>query len=225
MHHIDFWFDVISPYAHLAFHRLPTELKGLSYSVRYRPALFAGLLKHHGQLGPAEIPAKKLWTFRQVNWLAQHHGIALQAPSTHPFNPLAILRLLLQAGPGDGSCNRHQAEQALAHVWQSGGQDACADNRIQTLAAGLLNNDHVAPSAKAQLLANGEEAIRLGIFGVPSFVCQGQVFWGADALPMLKEFLHGSPWFSSTCWTQAAPSDGVQRRAAVANMPSQGIPT
>jgi DSBA-like thioredoxin domain len=70
LHEIDFFYDPISPYAHLAFERLPQALMGLSVVVRYKPVLFAALLKVHGQLGPAEIPAKRDWTYRQVLWLA-----------------------------------------------------------------------------------------------------------------------------------------------------------
>ncbi|EWS58967.1 DSBA-like thioredoxin domain protein [Methylibium sp. T29-B] len=83
---ITFWFDPISPYAHLAFERLPQALEGCSYVVDYRPVLFAGLLKQWGQLGPAEIGPKRDWTYRQVVWLAHRHGIDLQLPAVHPFN-------------------------------------------------------------------------------------------------------------------------------------------
>jgi len=69
------------------------------YYHAYRPVLFAGLLKNWGQKGPAEIEPKRAWTFRHVHWLAQHHGIAMQTPAQHPFNPLAHLRLLLACAP------------------------------------------------------------------------------------------------------------------------------
>ena len=74
MKHITFYLDFISPYAYLAFEQLPKALEGLSYSVRYRPVLFAGMLKHYGQLGPAEIAPKRDWTYRQVLWLAHTMG-------------------------------------------------------------------------------------------------------------------------------------------------------
>ena len=93
MKHLTFWFDVISPYAYLAFERLPQALEGLSCRVHYQPVLFAGLLGHWGQKGPAEIEPKRAWTFRQVAWLAHRHRVALQTPAQHPFNPLALLRL------------------------------------------------------------------------------------------------------------------------------------
>ena len=66
MKSLSFWFDPISPYAYLAFEHLPQALEGCSYVVDYRPVLFAGLLGHWGQLGPAEIEPKRAWTFRQV---------------------------------------------------------------------------------------------------------------------------------------------------------------
>src|SRR5688500_19491315 len=99
MKRITFWLDFISPYAYLAFEHLPQALEGLSYEVEYRPVLFAGLLKHHGQLGPAEIPGKREWTYRQVLWHAHAHGIPMQMRAVHPFDPLRLLRPALAHGP------------------------------------------------------------------------------------------------------------------------------
>jgi DSBA-like thioredoxin domain len=106
MKHITFYLDFISPYAYLAFERLPIALQGLSYQVTYKPVLFAALLNHHGQLGPAEIAPKRTWTYRQMLWLAREHGVPMQAPASHPFNPLALLRLAVACGK-DGACNRY----------------------------------------------------------------------------------------------------------------------
>ena len=95
MKRIEFWFDPVSPFAYLAFERLPDALVGCSYEVTYRPLLFAGLLAHWGQKGPAEIEPKRAWTFRHVHWVAQHHGIPMDTPLQHPFSPLPLLRLHL----------------------------------------------------------------------------------------------------------------------------------
>src|SRR5690606_26909946 len=100
IHDITFWYDPISPYAYLAFETLPAALMGLSVRVRYRPVLFAALLKAHGQLGPAEIPGKREWTYRQIAWLAHCQGVRLDLPATHPFNPLPLLRLALATAAG-----------------------------------------------------------------------------------------------------------------------------
>src|SRR5438105_8475545 len=116
MKHITFYLDFISPYAWLAFEELPQALMGLSYSVTYKPLLFAALLKHHGQLGPAEIPAKRDWTYRQVQWLAHSKGRTLDMPAAHPFNPLGLLRLAL-ATDAQGQPNRYVCETLFRHVW------------------------------------------------------------------------------------------------------------
>jgi len=201
MKHITFYLDFISPYAYLAFEKLPEALIGHSYSVSYKPLLFAALLKHHGQLGPAEMPGKREWTYRQVLWLARQNGVDLQLPAQHPFNPLALLRLALACSES-GAPNRHVCETIFRHVWQGGG-DAADAQRLQALTKQLApTHDSNEALVKAQLRANTEEAIAKGVFGVPTLEVDGKLFWGLDALPMLKAFLDADPWFD-TAWDAA----------------------
>ena len=212
MKHITFHFDVISPYAYLAFEKLPEALKGLSYRVDYRPVLFAGLLKHHGQLGPAEIAPKRDWTYRQVLWLANAHGIPLQLPAAHPFNPLALLRLALACGR-DGLVNRFVAESVFRHAWR-GGADAADAQRLAALRAQLQpQRDPASEEVKAELKSNTEAAIARGLFGVPTCEVDGRLFWGFDGLPMLRDYLEGGDWVASGAWEQAAalPTGQVRR--------------
>ncbi|GAB3645718.1 2-hydroxychromene-2-carboxylate isomerase [Ramlibacter alkalitolerans] len=211
MKHITFHFDFISPYAYLAFEKLPEALKGLSYRVDYRPVLFAAMLKHHGQLGPAEIAPKRDWTYRQVLWLAHAHGIPLQLPAAHPFNPLGALRLALACGQ-DGLVNRYVAETVFRHVWR-GGADAADAQRLAELRALLQPpRDPADEAVKAELKANTEAAIARGLFGVPTCEVDGRVFWGFDALPMLREYLEGNAWFAGGAWEQAADLPTGQTR-------------
>lgn len=222
-HQITFWYDPISPYAHLAFERLPEALMGLSVDVRYRPVLFAALLKAHGQLGPAEIPGKRDWTYRQVRWLAHHHGVQLDLPAAHPFNPLALLRLGLATATDDapGETNRYVTEQLFHHVWH-GGAEATDPARLAALQA--LLQDHMAQrqrawvepdsdTVKQRLRANTDAALAAGVFGVPTLVCDGRLFWGQDALPMLRGFLDGDAWFDGPDWSAAAVLPAGVRRA------------
>ena len=213
MKQITFYLDFISPYAYLAFEQLPAALQGLSYSVDYKPLLFAGLLKHHGQLGPAEIQPKRDWTYRQVLWLAHAHGIPLQMPQAHPFNPLPLLRLALACGR-DGKINRFVAETVFREVWRSGA-DAADPARLTALSQSLAPvRDPASDAVKGELKANADEAIALGLFGVPSLLVDGKLFWGFDALPMLRESLEGGGWFASGQWEQAAAvPTGIQRTA------------
>ena len=202
MKHITFYLDFISPYAWLAFEKLPQALKGISYSVTYKPLLFAGLLKHHGQLGPAEIAGKRVWTYRQVLWLAHEQGVALQLPARHPFNPLPLLRLAV-ACDAKGTPNRYVCETLFRHVW-CGGADAADESRLAQVTA-LLAPQRATGSVevKADLKAHTDEAIGQGVFGVPTIVVDGKLFWGLDALPMLRAYLLGSAWFDGPDWDAA----------------------
>lgn len=208
MKHLVFHFDVISPYAYLAFERLPEALVGCSYSVEYRPILFAALLKHHAHKGPAEIEPKRQWTFRHVAWLAHQHGIHLQAPAQHPFNPLAVQRLVVAAG-----ANRRVVEAAFKHVWLGGG-DPNDPARLTELRETLMPaRDADSDEVKAELRALTDAAVADGVFGVPTITCEGRHFWGLDALPMLSDCLQGGTWFDGPAWAEAgAPRAGVVRR-------------
>ena len=210
MKQITFYLDFISPYAYLAFEKLPQALMGHSYSVRYKPILFAALLKHHGQLGPAEMPGKRDWTYRQVLWHARQHGVDLQMPASHPFNPLELLRLAVACDETDEP-NRYVCETIFRHVWQ-GGAEASEAQRLAELTAKLAPARSAQDaSVKAALKAHTDEAIALGVFGVPSLEVDGKLFWGFDALPMLGAYLAGDPWFDGTWDAAATVPQGVRR--------------
>ncbi|MES2282649.1 MAG: 2-hydroxychromene-2-carboxylate isomerase [Pseudomonadota bacterium] len=215
MKHITFYLDFISPYACLAFEHMPEALAGVSHSVSYKPVLFAGMLKHYGQLGPAEIAPKRDWTYRQVLWLAHSKGIDLQMPLAHPFNPLGLLRLATAcSSPAEaGTPNRYVCETIFRHVWQ-GGADAADAQRLEVLSQQLAPQIQVqAEEAKALLKNNTEEAISKNVFGVPAFEVDGKIFWGMDALPMLRDYLTGSEWFAGDAWDGVCKVEtGVTRK-------------
>jgi len=212
MKQLTFWFDPISPFAYLAFERLPQVLEGLSIDMRYQPVLFAGLLKHWGQKGPAEIEPKRAWTFRHVHWIAHQHGIAMQTPAQHPFNPLPHLRLLVACAPQGGTPNRYVCETVLRDVWTRGG-DVAEPSRIAVLTQELAPRlDAASEAVKAGLKSASTRALAAGVFGVPTIEVDGRLFWGLDALPMLAAYLRGDPWFDGPDWQRAgAPRPGVVR--------------
>ena len=204
------YLDFISPYAYLAFEALPKTLMGVSHCMVYKPVLFAAMLKHHGQLGPAEIAGKREWTYRQVVWQAKQMGVTLDMPQAHPFNPLALLRLAI-ACSAEGEPNRYVCETIFKHVWQGG---AAADDvaRLEALTQQLAPQRSVdVPDVKEQLKANTEEAIARGAFGVPTCCVDDKVFWGLDALPMMRAYLDGDQWFDSAWDAAASIQQGVKR--------------
>ncbi len=199
MKHITFYLDFISPYAYLAFEELPRTLMGLSYMVTYKPVFLGALLRSNAMLGPAEVPPKRDWVYRHVQYLARQQGTVLQLPASHPFNPLGLLRLAV-ATDAKGLPNRYVCETLFRHVWV-GGADAADAERLAAITAELAPARSPTDEAvKAELTEHGAQAIALGVFGVPSFEVDGKVFWGLDALPMLRSYLQGDAGFDADGW-------------------------
>jgi 2-hydroxychromene-2-carboxylate isomerase len=196
---IHFYFDFISPYAWLGFDALPRALQGISHRVVHHPVLFAAMLKHHGHKGPAEMPGKRDWTYRQGLWLARQPGTPLQLPAVHPFNPLACLRLATACDPG-GEPNRYVCEHIFRHVWCTGLDAADPAGMAQLSCAMQPVQDPSGPHVKQALQEHTSAAIGAGVFGVPTWVVDGHLFWGQDALPMLRAFLQGDAWFDGPDW-------------------------
>jgi len=177
------YFDFVSPFAYICVHRLhelPADLQ-----IEYRPVLFAGLLGHWGQKGPAEIASKRRYTYRWCNWWAKRLGIAFRFPAGHPFNPLHHLRLAIACG------SKSEAVRRIFDVLWTSAEDPANPIAFAGLARSLgvdparLGNDDI----KDALRKNTELAAGRGVFGVPTFEVDGELFWGADSIEFLNAFL------------------------------------
>jgi 2-hydroxychromene-2-carboxylate isomerase len=178
-------FDVISPFAYLAFPRL-AELAQYA-QLEVVPVLLAGLLKHFGQLGPAEIAPKRRFTYRFTLWRARGLGMPMRFPPAHPFNPLAALRLIIAAGS-----DRRAAGTLLDAVFRDG-RDVSDPAVIGELAQVLGVSDPQAalsdPAVKQRLRDNTNWAAARGVFGVPTLLIGDELFWGHDAVDMALDYL------------------------------------
>lgn len=179
----DWYFDFISPFAYIAFTRLGRVSHALD--LHYHPVLFAGLLNHWEQKGPAEIPGKRVWTYRWCTWWAAQQGIPFSLPAVHPFNPLPYLRLAIAAGNTPPAILR--IFQAL---WTTG-----ADPGEPLQFAALAKSLEVDPlrlgdqAIKDALRVETEQAVAKGVFGVPTLIVDGELFWGADAMEFIEAYL------------------------------------
>jgi 2-hydroxychromene-2-carboxylate isomerase len=90
---VRFYFDYISSNAYLAWLELPKLAARYGAAVDPVPVLFAGLLEANGQLGPAEVPPKIHWMWKNNLRKAALLGVPLNPPAFHPFNPLLALRV------------------------------------------------------------------------------------------------------------------------------------
>lgn len=181
----DWYFDYVSPYPYLQlsrFDELPDDL-----IVKPHPVLFAALLDHWQSKGPAEIPAKRRHTYIYTRWLAEQRNVPFRGPPRHPFNPLALLRLTIAAG-----ATLDTVRTVYEHVYGEGNDGQDPDS-IAAVARKLGIADAGSVIAKQPikdaLRASTEAAIARGIFGVPTFVYGGEIFWGDDATPLFAAFL------------------------------------
>ena len=214
----DWYFDFISPFAYLQSEQLAAL--GPRVEVRYRPVLFAGLLGANGQKGPAEIPAKRAFTYRFVVWQAKRQGIALKFPPEHPFNPLPLLRLALVC-----DCRPEAVRTIFRFVWR--------DGRLPDLPIewAELTSDLGIPDAQARIAAadikdelrrNTEQAIARGVFGVPTLAIGSELFWGADATAMAADYVAAGCRFDDPEYARVAALPVGAERSDKRGKPARG---
>ncbi|MGN6579481.1 MAG: 2-hydroxychromene-2-carboxylate isomerase [Bordetella sp.] len=186
----EWFFDFVSPFAYLQleqFGALPPAL-----DVTPRPVVLGALLAHAGQKGPAEIAAKRVFTYRHVLFRAQTLGIALRMPPAHPFNPIRPLRLAIALG---GSLD--VVRRIFRHIWRDG-NDVASPEGFAALCDAMGYADGPkgveAQSVKDALRRHTEHAIELGVFGVPTFNLGGELFWGEDATGLFLHCLESGDW-------------------------------
>ena len=176
-------FDFISPFAYIGLHRLkklPADV-----AIEYRPVLFAGLLNHWGQKGPAELATKRRYTYRWSHWWAHSLGLPLRYPAAHPFNPLHHLRLAIACGS-----TPEAVRKIFDSVWTTGADPSDQKNFAALCSdLGVTADALASPAIKDTLRSNTDAAIKAGVFGEPTVEVDGELFWGADAMDFLRAFL------------------------------------
>ncbi|HEY1548617.1 MAG TPA: 2-hydroxychromene-2-carboxylate isomerase [Kofleriaceae bacterium] len=184
MSSIDFYFDFVSPYAYLAWTQIHALAARHGRDVRPIPVLFAALLGNSGTLGPAEIPLKRAYLYKDTKRIAATFNVPFAPPPTHPFNPLLALRV--------AGLDARTIDALFDAAW-AGGSGIDSAERV----AAIVGDDSLIaranePAAKARLREATDAAIAAGVFGVPTMIADGELFWGCDSLPHLERFLDGN---------------------------------
>lgn len=193
---VKFYLDPISPYVFLAWHAFKKITEENQLEVEYVPIFLAALLNHHGQKGPAEITDKRRYTFIDVYRLATKAGLDIVGPPTHPFNPLPPLRMATSI---DDNGQRKVFIEAMLNACWSEGKDI-SDYRVLITVANQVGFDGAQlrkksslKTTKERLIQNTQAAIDIGIFGVPTFEVDGEIYWGSDRLDFVVDASLGNP--------------------------------
>ncbi|KVH73295.1 2-hydroxychromene-2-carboxylate isomerase [Burkholderia ubonensis] len=202
------YFDFVSPFAYLQleqFERLPPTL-----TIEPRPIVLGALLAHWGQKAPAEIAAKRVFTYRHAQYRADRLGIPFRMPPAHPFNPIRPLRVAIAMG---GSLD--VIRRIFRHIWRDG-HDVASPEGFAALCDAVGYPEGVsavdAQEVKDALRAHTDHAIAHGVFGVPTFEWDGELFWGEDATAMFVDCVASRAWLDSPEVQRiSALPDGIRR--------------
>ncbi len=188
---ITWYFDFISPFSYFQCERLDQLPPGTE--IDFKPVLLAGLLKHWEHKGPAELPPKRRFTYRQALWIARREGIPFRAPPAHPFNPLSALRLAIALGS-----TPHVVRSIFRFIWAEGHRtdtDESWTKLIHRLNAPDADARIACDEVKTTLRSNTDGAIALGVFGVPTIVAGKELFWGYDMTDMASAYIKDAQGF------------------------------
>jgi 2-hydroxychromene-2-carboxylate isomerase len=183
---LDFWFDVVCPYAYLASTRVQALADEAGVPVRWRPVLLGGLLREHGanpDPNQATAPARKAVSDRDLARRAAELGVPLRFPANHPRRTVEAMRLVVSA-PADVV---PALAAALFRAYWVDGEDVSDPAVLERVGArfGVARTE----AARDVLRANTAEAAAAGVFGVPTFRVGDDLQWGVDRLPLVREAL------------------------------------
>jgi len=191
---LEFFFDYSCPFAYLGSTRVEALARLMDAELVFRPILLGGLFRAHGtpqRLFEAQVAAKASHNLVDMARWAKLYGVPLSMPATHPMRTVEALRATLVTGNDPkvihgfyraywGEGRAISERDVLTSVLTAAGHDAA-----KVLA------DIETPAVKDDLRARTDEAVALGLFGVPVYrVDEGPILWGQDRMPMVA----GRPW-------------------------------
>lgn len=193
------YFDFVSPYSYLALTRLAAFGARQGVQWELAPVFYAALLDANGLVGPAETTAKRRYTLNDVLRAANLQGVPLVGPPAHPFRSLEALRVATLFA---GDPRALDLSVALSTACWAEGHDLTDWDVLAEVVArvgiddGRTNADVLAarasaPAVKRALQERTAAAIAAGVFGVPTFELDGELFWGNDRLDHLAARIEG----------------------------------
>lgn len=192
---VEFIYDFVSTPCHIAWKSLDPMVKAAGAEIVMTPVLCAGIFKAVGNPGPLVIPAKRDWYARDLAMWAKRRGVTLVESRHVPFRSLPLMRGCFVAAERNETFRYVDAvfNAIFVHGRDLGDMKTVEETLVE---AGL---DAVAymrgverEDIKQKLLRNTEEAVARGVFGVPSFFVNDELFFGQDRLEFVVEALQRS---------------------------------
>ena len=184
---VEIWFEFASTYSYLTVMRAEAELRAKAVPFNWKPFLLGPIFRDKGwNTSPFlldEIKGAHMW--RDMERRAAHYGLPFQRPSPWPMNPIRAARVMTAAleEPWCGDFAR-----AVFTAQYGRGEDISTEGVLGAAleTCGVEAEPWLAlaqaDATKASLRARTEQARTHGIFGAPSFVVEGELFWGDDRL-------------------------------------------
>jgi 2-hydroxychromene-2-carboxylate isomerase len=191
---IDFYFDVGSPAAYLAWTQLPALAAAAGGRVNYRPMLLGGVFQATGNQSPMTVPAKGRYMLADLERFAARYRVPFRHNPFFPINTLLLMRMAAGVQLQQPERFTDFVDIVYRAIWVDG-----CDMNDPGVVAGVLRRGGFDPDAllalaaqpdvKDRLKAMTQEAVSRGVFGAPTFFVDGEMFWGQDRLDFLQQAL------------------------------------
>ena len=191
---VEFYFDVGSPAAYLAWTQLPAIARAAGCEIEYRPFLLGGVFQATGNRSPMEVPAKGQYMQDDLQRFARRYGVPFRHNPHFPINTLMLMRGAIGLQVREPGKFLAYGDAVYRAIWVDGrNMNDPQEVGAVLLRAGFdpqallaLTQD---PQVKENLKAVTQEAVGRGVFGAPTFFVGDQMFWGQDRIDFLKEEL------------------------------------
>jgi 2-hydroxychromene-2-carboxylate isomerase len=191
---VEFYFDVGSPAAYIAWQRLPRICSEVQATIDYRPMLLGGVFQATGNHSPMTVPAKGRYMTADLARFAQRDGVPFSHNPFFPINTLTLMRGAIGVQMRDAPGMVAYVDAVYRAIWVERRnmndpavvaavleQAGCDPQALLALAA--------EPEVKERLKAVTQEAVARGVFGAPTFFVDGQMYWGQDRLDFVQQAL------------------------------------
>ena len=188
MKEIDFWFSIGSTYTYLSVNRIAEVAKRENLSINWRPFSVRKIMMDMDNI-PFTPPSKKVksdYMWRDIERRAKFYGFEAKVPAPYPLSQFDLANQIAILGMLEG-WGVDYVYKTYQRWFQQGKEPATEPNLTEIFEELDLDHDETIKKAnedkiKDQYLQNTETAYKNGVFGSPSFIYEGEVFWGDDRL-------------------------------------------